>query len=842
MTDLLICRTTERSSRHNGRDTSNSQQGFHLATAILARQLSTLTGPAHGEAFRHLTTLTVSRRHLRRHTHRTFHPTARRFIMTSKSMTLLRTDTAPARLSSPVSREEGKNYHPNVAVIDPTILADRPADFPADAPPYNLVKASAVGPEIRFEAAFLDQMTVGWKYVVYFDGDTDDVIRVVTAEDHAKRSITITLPPEQASMEDVHNLQYVARSELEDEWSFLSPPSLFTIDTQRPGEPRPGELEFPDGIEQDGLTDAKLTELGDVLRGIVESYAERMHGDTLVGILRREDGTEVGRLPPHQIPYGETYDPPTELVFPRTLIEQAGDGKLRFSYEITDLAGNVSAESDVVVIDVFLRPGIADLMPPLVPAYDDDPPPDAKLIDEADARAPVEVEIPGHAEIETGDEIAVLWGGREQNRVVFNGADSTLPVILSIRVPYGEVLAEWADAPPDADGYARVPVSYIVYRAGREAGRPKTPHSVVVNLDQGGGVDPDPDTPWNDALGRPVVHHSGWSTGEREDFIPDASIQEDHEFIVPWFRRDIDGNITGEDAFIAGDIIYAVYDGVTIEPRYTVGGDDVSQKVDLVISLPWAVVKAQGSGLKPTVYLVTRYLNPEQRENTSVSPTAEVEVADSGDIPGGDDGLFPATFPNGKVIWSNVSPIGHEPIEVPAYENMRLGDVIRIFVTADFYDPVDQTYGAPITRAYFGGDNGENPHPDYRFEISLAQENIGEPVRFGWPKELIEWGYPYGMCRIDYTVTRADGSHKTSASTGAETRLDTSANYPGPYPFGVRQTHVTLSETMALAKTTPDKRQSILNAFVRQWLMSAAQRRSYRQREKQALALAMKQR
>lgn len=760
--------------------------------------------------------------------------------MTSKSMTLLRTDTAPARLSTTVTRQEGQSFEPNVAVIDPTILAERPADFPPEAPPYNLVKASAVGPDIKFEAEFLPDMYVGWEYLVHFDGQTDGAARKVTQEDHDKRSITITVPGEQASQEDVHNLQYQARSPLEDQWSFFSPPSFFTIDTTRPGDPKPGEMEFDKDIEDNGLTDAKLTELGNVLPGRIPSYAQRLHGDMIVGILRKADGTEIGRLTPHQIPYGETNDPPTVLQFPRALIEQAGDGLIRFSYEITDMAGNVSVESEFNEIDVFLRPGIADLLPPMVPAYDDDEPADDKLIDEADARAPVEVQIPGHAEIEIGDEIAVLWGGREQARVEFNGADSTLPVILTIKVSYGEVLAAWADAPPDADGYATIPVSYIVYRAGREAGRPQSPHPVVVNLDQSGGIDPDPETPWNEALGRPVVHHSQWSTGEREDYIPDASIEEDHTFIVPWFQRDIDGNITGEDAFQAGDIIYAVYDGVTVEPRYTVGGDDVNNKVDLVIDLPWTVVKAAGSGIKRTMYLVTRYLNPGQRENTSSSPTADVEVEDTGDIPGGEHGLFPASFPNGKVIWSNVSPIGHEPLKVPAYENMRLGDIIRIYITADFYNPVDQTYGEPVTRAYFGGDDGDNPHPDYRFEISIAQEQIGEDVRFGWPRELIEWVYPYGQCRIDYTVTRADGSHKTSAPTGEETPMDTSANYPGPYPFGVKHARVTLSETLALARTAPDKRQSLLNAFARQWLFSAAQRRSYRLREKMALASVLK--
>lgn len=444
----------------------------------------------------------------------------------------------------------------------------------------------------------------------------------------------------------------------------------------------------------------------------------------------------------------------------------------------------------------------------------------------------------------------MLWGNRLMTRFPFLGPDGSLPEIMRVRVPYGDVLASWAEALPDANGFATIQVNYILYRAGRELGRPPTPHPVRVNLSQAGGEDPDPDTPWNEGLGRPEVRHSEWVDPGRIDYIPDASIEDDHSVVVPWFARDADGNVTAADAFVAGDTIQLVYAGTVIAETKVVAEGDVAAKLDFVLPLPWEIVKQHGSGMKLAQYLVTRMIG--DAENVSSSPPANVEVEDTGDVPGGVDGLPAAHWTNPAVIWSNVDKLLHEPVIVPAYEGMRVGDLVRVLVTANFWDPWEQEMGDPIEAAYWGGDDDFNPQPDpeYRHEIVLSESHLDKPLTFRWSKDLIEWIYPYGVARIDYTVTRADGSHRTDApQSNPDIRVDTSHNSPGPYPppDAMSGKHsprrISLSETLRLARTLKGKeRQAALNKFARQYITTPAQRRYYLSRRKDALAALSKAR
>ncbi|ODP32481.1 hypothetical protein [Pandoraea sp. ISTKB] len=754
--------------------------------------------------------------------------------MTSKpkSKALLRNDNAPARSSQrvPNGRKNQNGPSPD-ATIDPNVVVQHPNDFPPDVPPYNLIRTDTLGNPLTFTAPLYDGMYAGWEYRIYIDAQWDDKILQVDADDITAGFLTIELAPEVYVIEDVHSFMYDCKSEIETIFNDPCQPVLFTIDREAPGAPMLGELEFPDEVDG-SLTDALLTQLGDVLVGEVPSYYGRVHGDTLVGFVRNLDGDEEVSVAV-QIPYGTPTTQPIELEFTRAMLANLGDGLLTFTYRVTDLAGNESLESEPVIIDVYLTPGIADLDPPMVPLFDDDDDtaPNFKIINEEDARTPVTVQIPGHADIVTGDRVVVLWGNREQPPVTFTGPDGTIPVILDIQIPYGEVAGEWSDTPPDGDGYAAVDVTYILYRAGRELGRPQAPHPVNVNLDTAGGVDPDPETPENEALGAPYVHHSQWNN-DQVNFIPDAAIEEDHEFFVPWFKRDENGNPTGEDAFRAADLIFARYGGTALAVK-PVLVDDINDKVDMLIVLPWAVVKAEGSGMKEIQYTVGRYYPPENGENISLSPSAEVTVVDSGDIPGGPDGLLSARFDETHVLWSYVSREGHAPITVKAYESMRIGDVVRVHVTADEYNPVDQSYGDPYLRAEWGGPNGEGEHPVYPFEITVTDLNVDKDLTFGWPLERAEWTYPYGMARVTYKVTRADGSNSAEAPPDADQRTDMSGRgEPPEEPLSMRTAkRPTVAEMVTLSRSVPRKEyQAALNKFVNQWRTSPQRRKSTRER------------
>ncbi|AKM29571.1 hypothetical protein AB870_04610 [Pandoraea faecigallinarum] len=752
--------------------------------------------------------------------------------MSVKRKALLRTDNAPARQSTRSPTREGR-VAPDPADIDETVVVANPADFPPDAAPYNLIRSDTLTQPLLFKGPITAAMYPRCLFRVYYDGGLDTAEHEMQPADFENGYISMTLAPEVYAREDgMHTFKWDWKSDTETNFTDPSDVTFFTIDRQKPGVPMLGDIEFPDDVHENGLTDARLTELGNKLPGEVPSYTDRIHGDTAVGIVRNIAGDEE-RTAPFQIPYMQAGEP-VVLEFTREMLARLGDGLLTFTYIVTDLAGNVSDESEPVVIDVFLKPGIPDLDPPLVPLYDDDAPtpPDIKLIDEVDARTPVEVHIPGHPELATGDVFVVWWGTREQPPVIFTGDDASAPVILQIKIPYGEVSGEWADAAQDADGFATIPVNYVVFRANKEVGRPPAPHNVVVNLSQAGGVDPDPETPENEALGFPYVHHSQWNS-DRINYIPDASLQEDHEFFVPWFARNPDGTPSGDDAFRGGDDVIVMYNGEVFDER-PVSGSDVSAKQDLKFVLPWEVVKAAGSGIKPIQYLAIRYFDDNRRENTSVSPPADVEVEDSSDIPGGPDGLLPARFVADIVRWSEVSVVGHAPLTVKAYEGMRVGDKVRVHVTADEFFPNDQTYGDPYPRAEWGGDQNKHPHPVYPHEIVVTDDNIDTDLTFGWPQELVHWTYIYGMARITYSVTRPDGK-RADARAGADQRTDVSqAGQPEPDSYGLTAPRITFSEANRTGARNSPQRMAALNDFASQFRTSRQARAHLRQRRMQA--------
>lgn len=713
----------------------------------------------------------------------------------------------------------------NMPEVDPAALAPRPDDFPPDAFPYNLVLASWKDDPLDFHVPVLPEMIAGWFYKVSLDGDMRPEQLVMTPEDMAAGFFTITLPAEDRPVSDTYNLQYVCRSQFDDEWNPITPPYFFTIDYLAPGRPFPGELELPEGVAEEGLTSGRLEELGDVLPCEVPSYTDRIHGDTLVGVLTNVGSEVTVELEPYTIPYRQA-DEPLFLNVSREQLLALGDGLIWAQYRITDLAGNVSVLSAPVDFELFLTGGIDNLEPPLVPLHEDD-----SVIDEADARTPVDVHIPGHPDIQFADTVVVLWGSRQQPPVVFDGPDSDIDVILEIPVPYGDVLGEWAEADQDADGNATIIVNYVVYRAGREVGRPRDGTPVKVNLSQAGGEDPDPDTPENEALGRPIVRHSQWETGEQENFIPNASIEENHTFIVPWFKRDADGGITTETAFKLGDILVLRYGEQVIDPTRSINGQDMANQTDIEVPLPWAAVAAEGSGTHEIQYVVTRVIDADTT-NVSYSPLDTVIADDAGDLPGGGDPLGKASFEHMYVVWSNVNRNGFERIIVPPYVNMQVGDIVRVHVTANYYDPDKAELLDPVPAAEWGGPLDVNPHPVYNYEMHLIADDIDNELSFYWPKELIKWVWPYGQSRIEYTVSRAGGTPVVTAPIGDDQLTDTTGNGP---PEDVRSSSrgPTLTDIMQIKSAS--ERQKALNEWGRYHRTTRAQRRA--RQAKRATAL-----
>ncbi|VVE70215.1 hypothetical protein PAN31117_03594 [Pandoraea anapnoica] len=758
--------------------------------------------------------------------------------MTVKRKALLRTDNKAASLNVRAKRastEESPSpkVGPPAPEIDPDVLADR-GDIPEENFPFNPVLANLEGQPIDFTAPILPNYTTGYVYRYFVDGTTDTVEGSITDQDIEDGIFTIAVEPELLT-HGIHTLTYATRPQFDPGFSDPSEPTYFTLDFEPPYNL--GEGEVPTEVD-DGLTDEILTALGDVLPLTLPGWGDQAFGDVIVGIVRQVGGPNH-MTAPLRIPFGHDWKETVTLEFPRAIIEAAGDGILEFTYTITDLAGNESEEAFIKLVDVFVSGGIDDLEPPIVPAQEED-----GLITEEDARAPVVVQIPGHTSVEPGFVIVVLWGSQALEGVVFDG-DNDDEIMLEVDVPYEIVSSEW-DANKDAGGYADIDVNYVVYGAGsREVGRPDTPTSVRVNLNQAGGVDPDPDTPENEALGKPVVRHSAWEAGDQEDFIPDASIETNHAIVIPWFVRDELGNVTDEDAFRAGDEINFVYNG---DPAgsYEVVAADVTAQIDLVKPLEWEPVKAGGSGQRDVQYIVERTLPPGTEVNTSLSPVTVVTVMDAGDLPGGSDPLPEAAFNDPVITWKMVDQDygGFAPLTIPVYENQKLNDVVRIHVLCNRW-----VAGGPdleeLPLAEYGGPEGANEVAAFPFEQVITATNIGKPLTFAWPQEVLVNAYHLARARVAYRVTRGgDDTAFKDADAGARSIIELGNMPQPPARAGMNapasRHRPTLAEALAGVEHSAAARRAALRTYVRAWRTTSAQRRAYLEFKKEREARLLK--
>ncbi|VVE80192.1 hypothetical protein [Pandoraea sputorum] len=667
-----------------------------------------------------------------------------------------------------------ETFDPYPTVIDPTALAERPPDFPPDAAPYDLVRADRADQPIEFTAQMTAGVHIFWRYRVYINGQTDSVEHPVTEADIADRTFHIVITPDRFPSSETYSLQYDCKSPLEDEWSNRSSPHFFTIDREMPGYPgRPGKLIVDADVVEEGLNHDNMAELGGVLRALVPPYTGRIHGDSIVGILRHGTGSTIVETEPRRIPYGET-DEPLEFEFTRAMFDAVGDGSIFLEYQVTDMAGNGPRESAILVLSVFLTDGIDDLKMPRIPLLEDN-----GVIGESDARTPVEVLIPGHDGLQPLDEIVVLWGSRRLSRLL-PGEDPSGEIAVRITIPFVDVLASWVEADKDAAGGAHVAVNYEVYRASRLVGRPASDTVARVNLSQAGGADPFPETVENEGLGKAVVRHSRWQSGERENYIPDTSIQENHTYVVPWFVRNADGDVTGESAFMQGDSIVCLYGGSSWGSIHIVTNAEAVAKVDLELPLPWEKVAAEGSGMHDIAYATSRRIPADGIFNSNWSSLGLVEAEASGDLPGGGKPLPKAYFDAENVIGSRIAKSGHAPVIVPAYREMQVGDVVRVHVTADHWLPNESEIGKPVLNAEWGGLNDINSTSEQGCERRLTEADIGRDIVFEWPARNVQSVWPYGRARIQYRVTRADGTHTVTSPLGEDCIVDTSSSAGPP--------------------------------------------------------------
>ncbi len=360
-----------------------------------------------------------------------------------------------------------------------------------------------------------------------------------------------------------------------------------------------------------------------------------------------------------------------ELRFPLAQLQPFDGGDHAFACRIGDRAGNVSQFSKAVGLRIRLSDEIDDLLPPLVPGFDDG------LVTDGDAHVNggVTVTIPGHASIEEGDVIVLRWNTHETPPVVVDATEVGKDPIKTLTAGYGQVYGDWYAVSGDSDRNVPAIVGYRVERGGVSIGEPAQPPTVLVNLFGPGGEDPAPETPEHENLHPPVVQAAG---GGPPNVIPADALDSDAVGTIPGMTA----GTPPVPAFRPGDRVQLYWNGQTVDGEFVVAtaGQDVIRRI------PKAVLVAHSPGTWNVHYTAARALATTPFVNTAASPVQAVEVKDASELPGEGKPLAQAKWVEGPaepgvadhIDYDKAMSDGGTPVRIYRYINMAKDDIVAI--------------------------------------------------------------------------------------------------------------------------------------------------------------------
>jgi hypothetical protein len=310
------------------------------------------------------------------------------------------------------------------------------------------------------------------------------------------------------------------------------------------------------------------------------------------------------------------------LHFKKADIVALGDGLHKFGYRITDEPGNVSKNSPVANVQVILSDVPTALLPPIVPDFKDRTGAGDGVVNDEDARAQVEVEVPAYITPKTGDIITVHWGSQVANGYPLAEADISVDPVTTIILSYALVSAQ---------GSGQIPVYYTVSRGGRVF--PNSPTTTVnVDLTVPGG--PDPAT-----LLRPIMIVG--ASGGPINVIPNEDFGKNATATIPYQTNDV----PFKNAFLGGDIVTIIWGGVEVLPGYQVLSTDVGR--NLLLTVPGTAINTSGS--IPVTYAIRRELLPPYtppQYSTGRAADTLVDVRSNAGLPNNGQPFDGPTFTN----------------------------------------------------------------------------------------------------------------------------------------------------------------------------------------------------
>jgi hypothetical protein len=600
----------------------------------------------------------------------------------------------------------------NNIIQAPTILHARanrdPVVLPApdvavafhDEDNFGLIPVADSHTPLTVDLTVWDAAEAGYTYQLMWDTEVAGPEKVILATEKPGDALTLEVSLDLLT-EGPHVLGYRTYSVVADSENFSYTIPII-IDRTAPGKPQLAAIQFPVEV-QNGLTAAELEQLGGKLEGQLAGYTGMAKHD----LIRTYWGDVEG--PTATVDEDDMGLNKVVIDFSRSFLESIESGSHDVKYTVTDRAGNLSENSIVVNVTLMLEEIPEDYPAPVLdPAV-------GSLIDYAEAKPGIKVDIPHYPGAAAFDQITLYWGDDlPMLPVQLPAGDENEEIVLSLRVPYETIAIK---------PIANVNISYTVKRQNQVNGSSmSTAVDVFLTL------------PIAEPAQAPTVQGTSVENPNNEDnFIDEDDYELNGRAIVIWSNQ-----------FQVNDDINLFWGDQQRLQWYQIREADVAAAKDLIIPVDNAVMKAQGTGAEiPVRYTVVRQGNP----NPTTSPTQKVTVRSKEDLPGGPDGIEGPVFklnPAGYISKS-VAPDGTDGLVSP-YVNIKENQ--KLFFT------------------FKGFDRDNNPIEAATFTASreLDDQDIANGYSFHVPYMTLRT-ICRGFCEAYIRVEPAPGSNQSSVTT-----------------------------------------------------------------------------
>jgi len=495
----------------------------------------------------------------------------------------------------------------------------------------GLLPVSALTQPVRVELEVWDVAAPGNTYQIFWNTGVIGTKKTITQDHQPGDPLFLEIPVENLT-EGVHALAYQTVNH-ENNTAVLSPVVQVEVDLTPPGRPQLGPIKLPPEVEG-GLTSAELTEMGNQLDVEIGSYTGMAKHD----VVRTFWGDVEG---PGAVVNADDMGLQRVIIsYNRAFLESLGDFNGVVGYSVTDRAGNTSARSLGVLVRLLLKDVPNDFPAPIIDTTL------GELIDYAEAKAGVNVDIPHYPDAAALDLITLHWGdGNSSLPLPLPAGNEDEDIVLSITVPY-DTIAVIPEGRPN--------VTYSVNRAGTEVGS-SLPSSIDVFLT----------LPISEPLDAIIIQGTSITNPNLDNnFIDEDDYELNSRAIIKWNTE-----------FQISDDLDLYWGQEHIPQWYQVKNTDVTAQRDLIIPIPNEIMKEQGTGVAiPVRYTVSRFGNP----NLVTSPMENVTVRSKEETPGGVEGLEGPTFltTDNGVVGPIENPDG-APVTIAPYLNILRHQILQ---------------------------------------------------------------------------------------------------------------------------------------------------------------------